>query len=64
MLYIHGGNKEQVKLSRQLFHFCNQSLFSKKEKPTIDLSIKKVEDALAWTDYEGDVSFSLKLKSH
>ena len=62
MLYIHGGNKEQVKLSRQLFHFCNESLFSKKEKPTIDLSIKKVEDALAWTDYEGDGRFFIEIE--
>ena len=50
MLYMHGGNKEKVKLYQQLFHLCNESLFSRKEKPTIDLSIKKVEDALAWTD--------------
>ena len=62
MLYIHGGNKEQVKLSQQLFHFCNESLFSKKEKPTIDLSIKKVEDALAWTDYEGDGKFFIEIE--
>ena len=62
MLYIHGGNKEQVKLSRQLFHFCNESLFSKKGKPTIDLSIKKVEDALAWTDYEGDGKFFIEIE--
>ena len=33
MLYIHGGNEDQVRLSQQLFHFCNESLFSKKEKP-------------------------------
>ena len=62
MLYIHGGNKEQIKLSKQLFHFCNQSWFSKKEKPTIDLNIKKVEDALAWTDYEGDGKFFIEIE--
>ena len=62
MLYIHGGNKEQVKLSKQLFHFCNESLFSKKEIPTIDLSIQKVKDALAWTDYEGDGKFFIEIE--
>ena len=62
MLYIHGGNKEQVKLSQQLFHFCNESLFSKKEIPTIDLSIQKVKDALAWTDYEGDGKFFIEIE--
>ena len=62
MLYIHGGNKEQVKLSQQLFHFCNGSLFSKKEKPTIDLSIQKVNDAFALTDYEGDCKFFIEIE--
>ena len=54
MLYIHGGNKEQIELSRHLFNFCCNGLFPKNNLPTIDLTIHKVDGALAWTDYEGD----------
>ena len=57
MLYIHGGNKDQVRLSKQLFNFCSNGLFSKTDNPTIDLTIQKVDEALAWTDYEGDGKF-------
>ena len=51
MLYIHGGNEDQVRLSQQLFNFCSNGLFSKTDNPTIDLTIQKVDEALAWTDY-------------
>ena len=62
MLYIHGGNKEQIELSRHLFNFCCNGLFPKKNLPTIDLSIHKVDGALAWTDYEGDGKFFIEIE--
>lgn len=65
MLYIHGGNKKQIELSHQLYNFCCNGLFKEDNIPNIDLTIHKVEDALAWTDYEGDGKFFLlKLKRH
>ena len=61
MLYIHGGNKEQIELSRHLFNFCCNGLFPKNNLPAIDLSIHKVDGALAWTDYEGDGKFFIEI---
>ena len=61
MLYIRGGNKEQIELSRHLFNFCCNGLFPKNNLPTIDLTIHKVDGALAWTDYEGDGKFFIEI---
>ncbi len=63
MLYIHGGNSEQKKLARQLFHFCSEGLFPDRENLTIDLSIQKVSEALAWTDYEGNGQFNIEIEN-
>ena len=62
MLFIHGGNKEQIELSRQLYNFCCNGFFHKDNLPTIDLTIHNVEDALAWTDYEGDGKFFIEIE--
>ena len=62
MLYIHGGNKEQIELSRHLFNFCCNGLFPKNNLPTIDLTIHKVDGALAWTDHEGDGKFFIEIE--
>ena len=62
MLYIHGDNKEQIELSRHLFNFCCNGLFPKNNLPTIDLTIHKVDGALAWTDYEGDGKFFIEIE--
>ena len=62
MLYIRGGNKEQIELSRHLFNFCCNGLFPKNNLPAIDLTIHKVDGALAWTDYEGDGKFFLEIE--
>jgi len=62
MLYIHGGNPEQVKLAQQIFHFCSGSLFPNRENLVIDLYIHKVSGALAWTDYEGDSKFNIEIE--
>jgi hypothetical protein len=63
MLYIQGGNKNQKKLSQQLFNFCCEDLFPNKTKPLIDLGIHPIEDAMAWTDYEGDGKFFIEIES-
>ena len=62
MLYIRGGNKEQIVLSQQLFSFCSNGLFQANNIPNIDLTIQKVDDALAWTDYEGDGMFFIEIE--
>ena len=62
MLYIRGGNKEQIVLSQQLFSFCSNGLFQANNIPNIDLTIQKVDDALAWTDYEGDGKFFIEIE--
>ena len=62
MLYIRGGNKEQIVLSQQLFSFCSNGLFKANNIPNIDLTIQKVDDALAWTDYEGDGKFFIEIE--
>jgi hypothetical protein len=62
MLYIRGGNKEQIVLSQQLFSFCSNGLFKENNIPNIDLTIQKVDDALAWTDYEGDGKFFVEIE--
>ena len=62
MLYILGGNKEQIELSQQLFSFCSNGLFQANNIPNIDLTIQKVDDALAWTDYEGDGKFFIEIE--
>ena len=62
MLYIRGGNKEQIELSQQLFSFCSNGLFQANNIPNIDLTIQKVDDALAWTDYEGDGKFFIEIE--
>ncbi len=62
MLYIRGGNKEQIELSQQLFNFCSNGLFQANNIPNIDLTIQKVDDALAWTDYEGDGKFFIEIE--
>ena len=62
MLYICGGNKEQIVLSQQLFSFCSNGLFQANNIPNIDLTIQKVDDALAWTDYEGDGKFFIEIE--
>ena len=63
MLYIQGGNKNQKKLSQQLFNFCCEDLFPRKIKPIVDLTIHSVEDAMAWTDYEGDGKFFIEIEA-
>ena len=63
MLYVQGGNKHQKNLSRQLFNFCCEDLFPNKTKPLIDLSIHPIEDAMAWTDYEGDGKFFIEIEA-
>ena len=62
MLYIRGGNKEQIELSQQLFSFCSNGLFQANNIPNIDLIIQKVDGALAWTDYEGDGKFFIEIE--
>ena len=62
MLYINGGNNEQRKISHQLFNFCSNGFFPGSDIPSIDLTIQKVEDALAWTDYEGDGKFFIEIE--
>ena len=62
MLYIRGGNKEQIELSQQLFNFCSNGLFQANNIPNIDLIIQKVDGALAWTDYEGDRKFFIEIE--
>ena len=62
MLYIRGGNKKQIVLSQQLFSFCSNGLFQANKIPNIDLTIQKVDDALAWTDYEGDGKFFIEIE--
>ena len=62
MLYIRGGNKQQIVLSQQLFSFCSNGLFQANNIPNIDLTIQKVDDALAWTDYEGDGKFFIEIE--
>ena len=62
MLYIRGGNKEQIVLSQQLFSFCSNGLFQANNIPNIDLTIQKVDDALAWTDYEGGGKFFIEIE--
>ena len=62
MLYIRGGNKEQIDLSQKLFSFCSNGLFQANNIPNIDLIIQKVDDALAWTDYEGDGKFFIEIE--
>ena len=62
MLYIRGGNKKQIVLSQQLFSFCSNGLFQANNIPNIDLTIQKVDDALAWTDYEGDGKFFIEIE--
>ena len=63
MLYIQGGSKNQKQLSQQLFSFCCEDLFPSRTQPIIDLSIHNVEDAMAWTDYEGDAKFFIEIES-
>tara|TARA_B110000914_G_scaffold171823_2_gene152608 strand:+ start:117 stop:461 length:345 start_codon:yes stop_codon:yes gene_type:complete len=63
MLYIQGGSKNQKTLSQQLFNFCCEDLFPNTQKPLIDLNIHPVEDAMAWTDYEGDSKFFIEIES-
>jgi len=62
MLYIRGGNKEQIRLSHQLFNFCSNGFFPVSDIPNIDLTIQKVNDALAWTDYEGEGKFYIEIE--
>ena len=62
MLYIRGRNKQQIVLSQQLFSFCSNGLFQANNIPNIDLTIQKVDDALAWTDYEGDGKFFIEIE--
>ena len=62
MLYIRGGNKEQIEFSQQLFNFCSNGLFQANNTPNIDLIIQKVDGALAWTDYEGDRKFFIEIE--
>ena len=45
-----------------MFNFCCNGLFPKNNLPTIDLTIHKVDGALAWTDYEGDGKFFLEIE--
>jgi hypothetical protein len=63
MLYVQGGNKHQKKLSQQLFNFCCGDLFPNITKPIIDLNIHPIEDAMAWTDYEGGGKFFIEIES-
>tara|TARA_B110000495_G_C22372869_1_gene242177 strand:- start:69 stop:446 length:378 start_codon:yes stop_codon:yes gene_type:complete len=62
MLYIRGGTKEQIELSQQLFNFCSNGLFQANNIPNIDLTIQKVDGALAWTDYEGNGKFFIEIE--
>ena len=62
MLYIRGGDKNQIKVAQLLFNFCNNGLFQVDNIPSIDLTIQKVDGALAWTDYEGDKKFYIEIE--
>ena len=62
MLYIRGGDKNQIKIAQLLFNFCNNGLFQVDNIPSIDLTIQKVDGALAWTDYEGDKKFYIEIE--
>ena len=62
MLYIRGGDKDQIKVAQLLFNFCNNGLFQADNIPSIDLTIQKVDGALAWTDYEGDKKFYIEIE--
>tara|TARA_B110000305_G_scaffold55987_2_gene61808 strand:- start:1210 stop:1587 length:378 start_codon:yes stop_codon:yes gene_type:complete len=62
MLYIRGGDKDQIKVAQLLFNFCNNGLFQVDNIPSIDLTIQKVDGALAWTDYEGDKKFYIEIE--
>ena len=37
-------------------------MFQANNIPNIDLTIQKVDDALAWTDYEGDGKFFIEIE--
>ncbi len=62
MLYIRGGTNEQIELSKLLFKFCSNGLFQADNIPNIDLTIQKVDGALAWTDYEGKKKFYIEIE--
>ena len=62
MFYIRGGDKDQIKVAQLLFNFCNNGLFQADNIPSIDLTIQKVDGALAWTDYEGDKKFYIEIE--
>ena len=62
MFYIRGGDKDQIKVAQLLFNFCNNGLFQVDNIPSIDLTIQKVDGALAWTDYEGDKKFYIEIE--
>lgn len=64
MLYVQGGNQNQKSLSQQLFNFCCEDLLKNTKNPIIDLNIHSVEDAMAWTDYEGDGKFFIEIESN
>jgi len=61
VIYIEGGIQSQQQLSKELYYFCSQEL-SIKKKIEIDLKIKSVEGAQAWTDHEGEGKFYIDIE--
>ena len=61
MIYIEGGTKTQQQLAKDLYYFCSQALAIKK-LVDIDLKIKPVEGAQAWTDHEGEGKFYIDIE--
>lgn len=61
MIYIEGGTKSQQQLAKSLYHFCSQELSIKKQID-VDLRIKDVEHAQAWTDHEGKGKFYIDIE--
>lgn len=62
MLTIEGGTVEQQKLSRSLYAFCLEAL-DINTAIEIDLSIRDIQGAHAWTDHEKPKCFYMVVDS-
>ncbi|MDC9726255.1 MAG: hypothetical protein PSN35_00270 [Candidatus Thioglobus sp.] len=60
MIYVEGGTSIQQRLAKDLYVFCSQALNIKKQID-VDLKIKVVEHAQAWTDHEGEGKFYIDI---
>ncbi len=61
MIYIDGGTTAQKELAKELYYFCSQELNIKKSID-IDLKIRDVQHAQAWTDHEGEGKFYIDIE--